>query len=804
MVIVLTMTTASTVLFAQVASATYAAQAAGTSQALSQTVPAPLAPVAVANGRDVSVTWSPTTLSGGTPAQSYVVRRFDLSSVSQTVLADCILPTASCIERSVPYGTWRYTIQARSGLWVGPQSALSAPLTVSTSSFTFDSSALILSLPATKTGVIRNFIVGETVTYRLDGVAGTVLSGTPTTVNNSTSMAVSVTIPTGTSDAPHSVFVVGSLGSVASAAIDIVIPPTLQSLQMFDVDVNGKVDRVLATFSENLDAYTAGVAPWTLANVPSGGSLSSVTVSGAVATLTLAEGASAANTAVGSFTIALSANSAGIRDVNGHTTSFAATAPTDSAAPAALLLTMFDANANGKVDQLTMSFSETLATYTAPSSVWTVSNAPSGASILSIAVASPTVTVTLTEGAGTASTAVGSFLLNLAANAAGIRDAAGNLSSFSKTPLDGAKPIRLTQEMFDDNVDGKVDRVLATFTEPLAAFTASPAVFTLTSAPSSATIASVTIVGAGANINLTQGTGTATTAIGSFKVQLASNAAGIRDAAGNLASYTAVAPTDKAAPALTALTLLDNNGNGKVDRVTAKFSETMSTYTAGITPWTLTGIPSSGSLASVSLSSSTLTLTLTEGAGAADTTVASMTVAMAASATGARDAAGNLGSFTTRTPIDGAKPQVLTIADTSGSLDGLAQPGDSLVLTFTEALAVASVPTAADLSLSDPVGTGSDTLTIAAVTNGARSTGADGYVSADGTVATFAGSLVTLGNSNKTITITIAAVCTGTGCSGLIQQTTNATYSFLGATTLKDLANNLVSTTTKTQSIRLF
>ena len=41
---------------------------------------------------------------------------------------------------------------------------------------------------------------------------------------------------------------------------------------MRDVDANGKVDRVLATFSESLQPST-DTAPWTLTNVPSGGTL---------------------------------------------------------------------------------------------------------------------------------------------------------------------------------------------------------------------------------------------------------------------------------------------------------------------------------------------------------------------------------------------------------------------------------------------------------------------------------------------------------------------------------------------------
>ena len=150
-----------------------------------------------------------------------------------------------------------------------------------------------------------------------------------------------------------------------SATVVVTGPPALSTLEMFDVDGNGKVDSVVATFDKTLAAYTAGTAPWTLANVPSGGSLASVSVAGAAATLTLTEGAGAAATAVGSFTVALAANANGIRGTDGQQSSFAATAPTDKAAPAAVALS--SAGGTGTIpgrlqagDKLSVTLSEAL------------------------------------------------------------------------------------------------------------------------------------------------------------------------------------------------------------------------------------------------------------------------------------------------------------------------------------------------------------------------------------------------------------------------------------------------------------
>ena len=76
--------------------------------------------------------------------------------------------------------------------------------------------------------------------------------------------------------------------------------------------------------------------------IGSGAALGAVAVAGDTATLTITEGSGAPTTAVGAFTVALAANSAGIRDVFGHTATFAAQAPLDRAAPAPVTMTLVD------------------------------------------------------------------------------------------------------------------------------------------------------------------------------------------------------------------------------------------------------------------------------------------------------------------------------------------------------------------------------------------------------------------------------------------------------------------------------
>jgi hypothetical protein len=158
--------------------------------------------------------------------------------------------------------------------------------------------------------------------------------------------------------------------------------PQLTLLELFDVDTNGRVDRIVATFSESLAAYTAGTAPWTLTNVPSGGALASVAVAGTQATLTITEGAGAADTAVGALTVALVSTATGIRDANGNPSSFTATAPIDRAGPVPVLVATTNAGTLGRIDAgdaLLVTFSEAILAASLPATTTVTEADPPGA-----------------------------------------------------------------------------------------------------------------------------------------------------------------------------------------------------------------------------------------------------------------------------------------------------------------------------------------------------------------------------------------------------------------------------------------
>ena len=307
---------------------------------------------------------------------------------------------------------------------------------------------------------------------------------------------------------------------------------------------------------------------------------------------------------------------------DGPTTSISRTK--DTVRPALSTMVTGDTGGTaGKLDTVTVTFSETLAAYSAGTAPWTLANVPSGGTLSSVGVVGSTATLTVAEGAGAINTTVGSFTIALATNTNGIRDPAGDLSFFAATaPTDGIAPVRTAMVMNDVNGNGKVDQVLVTFSETLASSTNYRAVVARERPRAGGTLSSVSTAGAVATLTIAEGAGAADTAVGSFTLALAAGATGIRDAAGNQSSFAAAAPTDGAKPALVTMTMLDVNANGKVDRVTAVFSETLASYTAGNTPWTLPRTcRAAGTLASVAVATTTATLTITEGAGAANTAV---------------------------------------------------------------------------------------------------------------------------------------------------------------------------------------
>jgi hypothetical protein len=373
------------------AGAAWGVSDAGSGFAQARQMPSGNTPSAAVSGRNVTVSWAASTFPGGVAVSGYSVRRYGPGDTEASVGNDCsgTLSTLSCTERGVPSGTWRYTVTPNQGNWTGAESTKSAAVAVGSPTLTLSpSNPTLSSLPATLSGSIANFVDAETIRFRLDSATGTMLSGTvagnatPAPVPSGGTASVTVTIPAGTTDGAHSVYAVASpSGESASASFTVDGPPLLTGLEMFDINANGKVDRVIATFSENIVCTSPCLTPWTLANVPSGGVLGSVSTATNKATLTIVEGVGARDTAVGSFTVALAPSAIGIRDAGGNQSSFSATAPTDKAAPVPVSISDTNIGTDGKMeagDTLTVTFSEVLAPGSVPGSASVTETDPLG------------------------------------------------------------------------------------------------------------------------------------------------------------------------------------------------------------------------------------------------------------------------------------------------------------------------------------------------------------------------------------------------------------------------------------------
>ncbi len=407
---------------------------------------------------EIDVAW--TSPSGQPTGTAYQV-------VRDTTTTVCATATSSCNDTTVSSGGHSYSITPvlPGTNWQG--STVSASTTAPALSLSLSPSTFS-TVPKNLSGTVTGLETGATMTFRIDDAAsGAILTSSPATVPSNGSVT-NVTVPSGIPTGGHTIYVTDGTNTTSTTVTYTpggdTTAPVLQALEMFDVNANGKVDRVVATFNENLASYTAGTAPWTLTNVPSGGTLSSVSVSGSAATLNISEGSGAADTAVGSFTVALAQNAAGIRDAAGNKSSFSATAPTDKAAPVPTSLSTTDGDATlATGDTFVVVFSEpvtglptntTVTEDRAPSaSVVTLSIpgvnagaaslgsndylAKSGTKSLvfnaTVAVSGSTVTVTATDLQSSSSDpANGSGTAFAYTPAAGITDAAGNAAGGTK------------------------------------------------------------------------------------------------------------------------------------------------------------------------------------------------------------------------------------------------------------------------------------------------------------------------------------------------------------------------------------
>jgi hypothetical protein len=250
-------------------------------------------PAGSVTGRNVTVTWSGSTILGS-PVSGYTVARYTTGGVLQAIGASCTgtISALTCTEAATPAGTWKYGITPKQGQWLGAEGTRSANVTVAAATLTFTSSTTVYSLPASLNGNLSGYATGETLTFRLDNPStGTVLTGStvPSPIQTAGTATFSVTIPAGTSFGAHTVYGVGSLGTQASAGINVAdnVAPTVSAavINKTTGDTPGFIKRSQAYFvyanvtdaapSSGISTVTANVT-----NITAGTTAAAMTTTG--------------------------------------------------------------------------------------------------------------------------------------------------------------------------------------------------------------------------------------------------------------------------------------------------------------------------------------------------------------------------------------------------------------------------------------------------------------------------------------------------------------------------------------------
>jgi hypothetical protein len=223
-------------------------------------------PAGSVTGRSVALSWSATTLPGGSPVAGYTVRRYSTGGVLQSTASGCSGTVAgtSCTEPSVPPGVWRYTVQPRQGNWTGTESPQSTGITIAGPSLSVVSGSPAGSLPATITAALAGFAPGQAVSYRLDDAStGTVLTAStvPSTIPLGGTAVATVTIPAGTAGGSHTLYAVGSGGEVAGAPVSVDSSVTTGAWAIADA-ADGSVEDASAETAFAGDSRTLGTGRW--------------------------------------------------------------------------------------------------------------------------------------------------------------------------------------------------------------------------------------------------------------------------------------------------------------------------------------------------------------------------------------------------------------------------------------------------------------------------------------------------------------------------------------------------------------
>ena len=245
------------------------------------------------------------------------------------------------------------------------------------------------------------------------------------------------------------------LENTTQSSVDKAAPRLLKS-EIFDEDKNGKFDKIVAEFSENLSSSTDTTA-WSVANLLTWISIGSVSTASSVVNITLNEWTDF-DTAVWSMDLTFTSNTNWTDSNTNVAGSVSNISITDKAEPVVVSAEYLDEDSNYKVDKVDILFSENLLGF----SSWdfTVSGLIKSTALLS----SATVSINVTETSNDNDTWV---LAYFSFSNSTLRDSANNFVSqiTNQQITDKIAPKLLSIETWDSNNNGKIDFVRLAYSE---------------------------------------------------------------------------------------------------------------------------------------------------------------------------------------------------------------------------------------------------------------------------------------------------------------------------------------------------
>ena len=395
------------------------------------------------------------------------------------------------------------------------------------------------------------------------------------------------------------------LQSTSGTTVDKALP-IITGKTTVDSNGDGFIDGIRLTFSEAVNDASFIATEWTVAGVTVTGKDSGVSGNDNILTVVFTDGIlSTAATPTFSYTAGT------LADLAGNRLSSISGTPTDGARPVLMSRSTRDLDANGTIDAVVLTYSESVSDVTLPGAATFTVAGVSATSISTGATANDAIIqITMPGTQDTAATPVVVYTPGILA------DAAGNLvAASSAAATDGAGPVLLTARV---NGGGGATSVLVTFSEPVNGNGAANALlasnFTYSGGLTGATAVTGMVEANGSDRVVTV-TASPAFALADFNADTIAPASGITDVQGNSAATTSapIQTGDVTPPTIQTLTTVDVNGDGWVDGVQIVYSE-------GILDSTVSAAISNGMLG-VNVGGIAQTLTFSTGSTADDATV---------------------------------------------------------------------------------------------------------------------------------------------------------------------------------------